>query len=107
MITASGWLSRQKADDRIGPYNQEPIAVATAQKAARNTPVEPPICSYSSLCGNRRLGQFVEQRLGLFQVGGVEAFGKPGVDRGEQGRRLLRPALLLAQAGEARCGAQF
>src|SRR6516164_5449359 len=107
MITASGWLSRQKADVRIGPYNQEPIAVATAQKAARNTPVEPPICSYSSLCGNRRLGQFVEQRLGLFQVGGVEAFGEPAEDWGEQGDCLLPPALLSPQAGEAHSTAQF
>jgi hypothetical protein len=37
------------------------------------------------LRGNRRLGQFVEQRLGLFEVGGVEAFGEPGEDRGEEG----------------------
>jgi hypothetical protein len=41
------------------------------------------------------------------QVGGVEAFGEPAEDRGEQGHRLLRPALLSAQAGEARGGAQF
>ena len=65
------------------------------------------LASGSPLCGNRRLGQFVEQRLGLLEVGGVEAFGEPGVDRGEEGDRLLRPALLSAQAGEARCGAQF
>src|SRR5208283_3806414 len=61
----------------------------------------------SPLCGNRRLSQFVEQRLGLFEVGGVEAFGEPAEDRGEQGGRLLRPALLAAQAGEAHPGAQF
>src|SRR5207248_4695765 len=61
----------------------------------------------SPLCGNRRLGQFVEQRLGLFEIGGVEAFGEPAEDWGEEGERLLRPALLSAQAGEARCGAQF
>jgi hypothetical protein len=35
----------------------------------------------SSLCGNGRLGQFVEQRLGHFEVGGIEAFGKPAEDR--------------------------
>ena len=32
----------------------------------RNTPVEPLICNYSPLCGNRRRSQFVEQRLGFF-----------------------------------------
>src|ERR1700759_732062 len=26
--------------------------------------------NYSSLCGNRRLSQFVEKRLGFFQIGG-------------------------------------
>ena len=31
-----------------------------------NTPVELLICNYSPLCGNRRLSQFVEQRLGFF-----------------------------------------
>ena len=31
-----------------------------------NTPVEPLICNYLPLCGNRRLSQFVEQRLGFF-----------------------------------------
>src|SRR5271166_7101517 len=61
----------------------------------------------SALCGNRRLGQFVEQRLGVLEVGGVEAFGEPAEDRGEEGGRLLRPALLSAQAGEAHGGAQF
>src|SRR6267378_4835906 len=63
--------------------------------------------SGSPLRGNRRLSQFVEQRLGLFEIGGVEAFGEPVEDRGEQCHRLLRPALLLAQAGEAHRAAQF
>src|SRR6516225_1389374 len=65
------------------------------------------IGGYSSLRGNRRLSQFVEQRLGLFEVGGIEAFGKPAEDWGEQGSRLLRPALLPAQAGETHRAAQF
>src|SRR5260370_9021015 len=48
-----------------------------------------------------------EEGAGGLQVGGVEAFGEPAEDRGEQGGRLLRPALLAAQAGEARGGPQF
>src|SRR6202040_432803 len=63
--------------------------------------------SGSPLCGNRRLSQLIEQRLGLFEVGGIEAFGEPAEDWGEQGGRLLRPALLAAQAGEACRAAQF
>jgi hypothetical protein len=52
-----------------------------------------PFASGSPLCGNRRLSQFVEQRLRRFEVGGVEAFGEPAEDRGEQGDRFLRPAI--------------
>jgi hypothetical protein len=66
-----------------------------------------PFASGSPLCGNRRLSQFIEQRLGLFEVSGIEAFGKPAEDGGEQGDRLLRPALVSAQAGEAHSTTQF
>ena len=45
--------------------------------------------------------EVVEEGAGGPQAGGVETFGKPGVDWGEQGDRLLLPALLSAQAGEA------
>ena len=51
--------------------------------------------------------EVVEEGAGGLQVGGVEAFGEPAEDRGEQGDHLLRAALLAAQAGEARRGAQF
>jgi hypothetical protein len=51
--------------------------------------------------------QFVEQRLGVLQIGGVEALGEPAEDRGEQRHGLVRPALLAVQAGEAHSGAQF
>jgi hypothetical protein len=51
--------------------------------------------------------EFIEQRPGLFEIGGSEAFGKPAVDRREQIAGFAQPALLSAQAGEARCAAQF
>ena len=54
-----------------------------AAESPWSMPVEPMICAYSPLRGDRRLGQFVEQRLGLFEVGGVEALGKPAEDGGE------------------------
>ena len=56
---------------------------------------------------SKRLRQLVEQRLGVFQIGGVEAFGEPAVDRREQLACLATPALLAPQPGEARGGAQF
>ena len=37
----------------------------------------------------RLLAQFVEQRLGVFQVGGLEALGEPVVDVGENRARLV------------------
>src|SRR6202035_1457538 len=51
--------------------------------------------------------QLVEQPLGVFQVGGVEAFGERAVDGREQVARLALPALLAPQPGEARRSAQF
>jgi hypothetical protein len=38
--------------------------------------------------------QLVEQRLRIFQIGGVEALGKPVVDVGEHRARLVATALL-------------
>jgi hypothetical protein len=70
-------------------------------------PVELLLCTYSPFRGNRRLSELVEQRLGLFEIGGIEAFGKPAEDWGEQCHRLLRPAPLSPQAGEADRTAQF
>ena len=47
------------------------------------------------------LPQFGEQSLRILQVPGVEAFGEPGVNRGEQRIRGLAFALALPQACEA------
>ena len=41
-----------------------------------------------------RSRQLVEQRLCLFQIGGIEALGEPAVDRCEQIARFGPPALL-------------
>src|SRR5262245_63075825 len=95
-----------KADVCTSPAPKSPTRRDGAE-SPRNMRVQPLIGAYSPLRGNRRLTQFVEQRLGLFEVGGVQAFGEPGVDRGEQGESLLRPALLPAQTGETHRTAQF
>jgi hypothetical protein len=44
-------------------------------KPSSDISVEPLICGYLSLSSNRRLGQCVEQRLGLFEVGGIGLTG--------------------------------
>jgi hypothetical protein len=51
--------------------------------------------------------QLVEQRLGVFQVGGVEAFGEPAVDFGQHRARLVAFALFVEQPSEACRGAQL
>ena len=51
--------------------------------------------------------QLVEQRLCVFEVGGVEAFGEPAVDRREQVERFGAATPVAAEPGEARGGAQF
>jgi len=56
-------------------------------------------------CGLRT--KLVEQRLGLFQVGCVEAFGEPVVDFREHRARFVAFALPREEAREARRGAQL
>jgi hypothetical protein len=51
--------------------------------------------------------QLIEQRLCLFQIGSVEAFGEPVVDVGEHGARLVALALRREQPGETRRRAQL
>src|SRR5215469_13419650 len=51
--------------------------------------------------------QLIEQPLGVFQVGGVEALGKRAVDGREQLVRLAPSVVLAPQPGKARGSAQF
>ena len=51
--------------------------------------------------------QLVEQRLGVFQVGGVEALGEPVVDFGEHRARFVATTLRCEQPREARRRAQL
>ena len=57
--------------------------------------------------GRGLASQFVEQSLGVLQVGGVEALGEPAVDLGEHRTRFVATALLLEQPREVRGRAQF
>src|SRR5207248_2343443 len=55
----------------------------------------------------RLVRQFVEQDFGVFQVGGVEAFGEPAIDLGEHRARFIAIALLREQSREAHRRAQL
>ena len=80
------------SDDRIVPSTAveprsrlaEPDAICTL---SRDSPV---MRISAAIAGSR---QFVEQRLCLFQIGGVEALGEPAVNRREQIARFGPPAL--------------
>ena len=54
-----------------------------------------------------RSAELVEKRLCVFQVGGVEALGKPTIDRCQQVAGFGAATLVAAQPGEAHGGAQF
>ena len=51
--------------------------------------------------------QLVEQRLGVLQVGSVEAFGEPVVDRGKHRARFVAVTLFRKQSGEAYAKSTF
>ena len=55
----------------------------------------------SESIGVTGLRQLVEQRLGVLEVGGVEALGEPAVDRGEEVVSLRAFALIGPQSGKA------
>ena len=50
--------------------------------------------------GSGRTAQFVEQRLGVLQVGSVEAFAEPVVDLRQHGAPLITTTLFGEQSRE-------
>jgi hypothetical protein len=50
------------------------------------------------LAGAYSAVQFIEQRFGGFQVGGVEALGKPVLDLGEHHARVCGELLILGKS---------
>src|SRR5271165_6175689 len=73
------------------------------------------ISDFSGSVGARRrcchtepeLLQTVEEGLGGFEIGGLEPFGKPLVDRLKERQRLRGTALIAHHPSEARRGAQL
>ena len=51
--------------------------------------------------------QFVQERLGVFQVGGIEPFGEPVVDLREKIVRFAAPVLIAPEPGKVGRGAKF
>ena len=57
--------------------------------------------------GEQQVEAFFEQRLSLFQIGGIKSLSEPSKDRGEEVARFGAPALLSPRPGEVRGSAQF
>jgi hypothetical protein len=57
-----------------------------------------PPCTVLRVLDRRGLAQFLQQCLGVLQVGGVEALGKPAVDRREEVVGSLPVAPLASDA---------
>ena len=60
----------------------------------------PEVLSFPHLEQRILIAQLIEQRLGVLQVGGVEALGEAVVDVGEQRTCLVKTILLREQARE-------
>jgi len=54
-----------------------------------------------------KFNQVAEQRLRVFEIGCVEPFGKPAINRREKVACFGAAALVAAEPGEAHGGAQF
>src|SRR6516162_2300425 len=78
---------------------------------SRDIESKEPSTSFNHAAGARRKRsrspQLVQQRLRLLQIGSVEAFGEPAVDRSEEVAGFGAAALIAAQPGEAPGSAQF
>src|SRR6516162_7715920 len=103
----------------IKPIGGRRASLAPTSVSTRAAPLSVSVSSISTTrCGMSRTRltterearlriERVKQRLCLFQIGCVEALGKPAVDRREQVVGLGTAALVAPQPGEASRGAQF
>src|SRR5713101_4136294 len=57
--------------------------------------------------GSTRSRQRVEQGLHLLQIGGVKAFGEPGITRRKEITSFMAPPLACPEFGECGGGSQF
>src|SRR6516164_1871061 len=82
--------------------------LARAPTEQRRTPLRHCPAGPSPATASRAgLAELVEQRFCLFQVGGVEAFGKPAIDRCDEVAGFDGALLVAAEPGEAHSGPQF
>src|SRR5437762_5097303 len=80
-------------------------ARSTGRRRTRRDHATP--TSTTDLTINNRLPQLRQQRLGFLQIPRVEAFGEPGVERGEEGAGRVALALALPETRQTGGGAQL
>jgi hypothetical protein len=86
---------------RIASAEAQPFLPFPSQRAD----AKPDIAGYRR--HQASAAQFVEQRLGVFQIGGVEALGEPVVDLGEHRAGLVATTSEIEQPSEAGGRTQF
>jgi hypothetical protein len=94
------------ADDLLASALPRKRPSATAAQHVRDGPL-PDSCAATKSGQYRDCGsgiQLIEQRLRFLQIEGVEAFGKPTVDRSEKIARLFPLALIAPEPRHAHCG---
>ena len=91
----------------IGPLEATHLRPSCPRQRLVGSPRKQSFASDFCSCWWTGSRQFGEERLGVFQIGGVEALGKPAIERGEQRVRFAAAALFTPQPGEAGGCAQF
>ena len=98
----SGRSGARGLTSQIDP--EEPFPPTPADRRGRRGAVIRTGLLETPMAGSRQL---VEQRLRLFQIGSVEAFGEPAVDRREAITGFGSAILVTLEPGEAHRCAQF
>jgi hypothetical protein len=90
MDLASGWLARL-GSGHSDKYVESLVAIGIRPSAEPGS-----VLVVDAVCrsGNNGSCQFFEQRLSLFQIGGIKSLSEPSKDRGEEVARFGASALL-------------
>src|SRR5215469_1518681 len=92
---------------RISPRSRNGLGTQMYRRHGSMTGAKPGRKTVRRFESGIKGGQFLEQRLSLFQIGGIKPFGEPAVNCGEHRARLIAAALLHKQARQAGRCAQF
>src|SRR5271169_5408593 len=99
-----GSADSDRSRDRYRTAGVDPLQTSMASPADSRADQERSFASDFGHGGGPAHVKFVEQRLCLFEIGRVETFGEPTIDRCEEVAGFGAAALVAAEPGEARGG---